>query len=81
MLVSNKCDITQSIEHLRSLRDELCKKEKDWKKAYEVRDYLESQLKELYKLLKVEKNSEKSLKKLRSIFETLDVDVETDTNE
>lgn len=79
--MSTKCDITQSIEHLRSLRDELCEKEKDWKKAYEVRDYLESQLKELYKMLKIEKNSEKSLKKLKSIFETLDVDIETEANE
>ena len=39
------CDAKESITRLRQLRDELCKKQTDWKQAFAVKDMIVSQLK------------------------------------
>ena len=69
--MSVKCDISESMRHLRRLRDDLCEKEKIWKEAYKARDYVVSELKENYKLLKQQK-IEECQSRLEVVFDTLD---------
>ena len=40
-----KCDTKTSISKLRSLREELCKKQVKWKEAFQVKDELVEELK------------------------------------
>ena len=39
------CDAKESITKLRQLREELCKKQEDWKSAFTIKDMIVSQLK------------------------------------
>ncbi len=39
------CDAKESITRLRQLREDLCKKQADWKQAFAVKDMIVSQLK------------------------------------
>lgn len=40
-----------SIMRLRALRDQLCTKQSDWKSAFEIRDYVLSELRSLHEML------------------------------
>ena len=73
--MSVNCDISESMKHLRKLRDDLCEKEKIWKEAYRARDYVVAELKEVYKLVRQKKISE-SQTKLEEIFNTLNEPIE-----
>ena len=39
--------LSERISKLRSMREELCKKEHNWKKAFDIKDWINSQLNEL----------------------------------
>ena len=39
--------LSERISKLRSMREELCKKESNWKKAFDIKDWINSQLNEL----------------------------------
>jgi uncharacterized protein (DUF2342 family) len=42
--------LTDRIAKLRSMRVELCKKESNWQKAFDVKDWINSQLNEVLKM-------------------------------
>ncbi len=62
-----------SIERLRNLREKLCKSDTQWKKAFEVRDYVISGLESLQVLLDDNETSKdecsKELRKILKYFE------------
>ena len=41
------CDTKSSISRLRKLREDLCKKQSDWKKAFKIKDAIVEELKNL----------------------------------
>lgn len=43
------CDAKESITRLRKLRDDLCQKQSDWKKAFAVKDVIVVKLKDIHK--------------------------------
>ena len=58
-----------SIERLRNLREKLCKSDTEWKKAFEVRDYVISGLNSLQVLLDDNETSkDECSKELRKIL-------------
>ena len=44
--------ITERFAKLRSLRDSLCKKEENWQKAFDVKDWMSDQLVDLLKMIR-----------------------------
>jgi len=70
MSSSNKCiEVSESILKLRTLREKLCKNDDEWKKAFEVRDYVISGLQELQDMLDDETTAKKDCSlKLREIL-------------
>lgn len=42
--------LSERISKLRSMREELCKKENNWKKAFDIKDWINNQLNELLKM-------------------------------
>ena len=44
--------IADRFAKLRSLRDNLCKKEENWKKAFDIKDWMADQLVELLKMIR-----------------------------
>jgi len=74
MSSSDKCfDLSESITRLRSLREKLCKNDNEWKKAFEVRDYVIDNLKALQAKLDNEETPKKDcaseLKRILKYFE------------
>ncbi len=53
-------DVMPSIKRLRELRESLCSKQDEWKKAFKVRDFVISELEELHGMLVDENQSRKS---------------------
>ena len=49
--VMHNDNMKESILQLRKLRDKLCANQNDWKKAYEARDFVVSQLQELHEMI------------------------------
>ena len=45
-------DIGSWLQKLRNLREKLCSKEKNWKEAFEARDWIVSQLKSVQEMAK-----------------------------
>jgi len=71
---SDKCfDLSESIIKLRSLREKLCENDNEWKKAFEVRDYIINSLKDLQIKLDNEETPKKEcaseLKRILKYFE------------
>lgn len=46
--------LTPTILRLRALREQLCSSQSDWKRAFEVRDFVISELKMLHEMLEDE---------------------------
>ena len=44
--------IADRFAKLRSLRDNLCKKEENWKKAFDIKDWMADQLVDLLKMIR-----------------------------
>ena len=44
--------ITERFAKLRSLRDNLCKKEENWQKAFDIKDWMADQLVDLLKIIR-----------------------------
>ena len=44
--------IADRFAKLRSLRDNLCKKEENWKKAFDIKDWMADQLVDLLKIIR-----------------------------
>ena len=44
--------ITDRFAKLRSLRDNLCKKEENWQKAFDIKDWMADQLVDLLKMIR-----------------------------
>tara|TARA_B100000131_G_C17940677_1_gene542171 strand:- start:174 stop:413 length:240 start_codon:yes stop_codon:yes gene_type:complete len=70
----DKCfELSDSISKLKSLREKLCKNNNEWKKAFEVRDYVISNLNKLQLKLDDEETSKKEcaseLRKILQYFE------------
>ena len=45
-------DIAARFAKLRSLRDSLCKKEENWKKAFDIKDWMADQMEDLLKMIR-----------------------------
>ncbi len=60
MSESEKC-MSERLEKLRSLRDQLCKKETDWEEAFKVRDWMVDQLKTLHNMSVSDAHSKQDL--------------------
>ena len=45
-------DIAARFAKLRSLRDNLCKKEENWQKAFDIKDWMADQMVELLKMIR-----------------------------
>ena len=45
-------DIAARFAKLRSLRDSLCKKEENWQKAFDIKDWMACQLVDLLKMIR-----------------------------
>ena len=54
--------ITSRLNKLREMRDSLCKKEKNWKEAFAMRDWIVDQLKILRSLTEDDKASKEDIK-------------------
>ena len=69
------CETKDSIEKLRSLRESLCKKQTQWKKAFAVKDAVVVQLKSL-KDIACDPDSERSdiLSKIDCLLSLIDPD-------
>ena len=44
--------ITDRFKKLRSLRDSLCKKEENWKKGFDIKDWMADQMVDLLKMIR-----------------------------
>lgn len=49
-MVTDMDKISERISKLRLMREELCKSENTWKKAFDIKDWLTDQLNELLKM-------------------------------
>ena len=66
-----------SIQKLRELREDLCKKQQVWKEAFAVRDKVISDLVDVYRACVCKKTRKKQIeKKILTMFAYLDVDPE-----
>ena len=45
-------NITERFAKLRSLRESLCKKEENWQKAFDIKDWMADQLVDLLKIIR-----------------------------
>ena len=73
-------DPKDSINRLRQLRDELCKKQSDWKSAFAVKDLIVSQLKAIKESASDPDTSrEEILSKIDSILVLIDPDRQKET--
>ena len=68
-----KCDTKSSISKLRSLREELCKKQTRWEEAFNVKDALVSELKLLKELADCQESTKQCISnKIDSLLLLLD---------
>ena len=44
--------ITERFAKLRSIRDSLCKKEENWQKAFDIKDWMADQMTDLLKMIR-----------------------------
>jgi len=51
------CNISERLQKLRALRESLCKKEKTWQEAFNARDWIVEQIKELKTLTLIQESS------------------------
>ena len=69
------CDAKESITRLRQLREDLCKKQADWKQAFAVKDMIVSQLKAIKEsAVDPDTSKEEILSKIDSILDLIDPD-------
>jgi len=59
--MSNKC-IGDRLKKLRDLRNKLCNKEKNWKEAFEARDWIVSQLYILRSMTEIDTTTKEDIK-------------------
>ncbi len=75
--MSGNC-ITDRLQKLRDLREKLCSKEKNWKEAFEARDWIVDQLKTLYCMSDSETHTKDDIKErladILCVFEANDGD-------
>ncbi len=45
-------DIADRFAKLRSIRDSLCKKEENWQKAFDIKDWMADQMSDLLKMIR-----------------------------
>ena len=70
-----ECDAKESITRLRQLREELCKKQADWKQAFAVKDMIVSQLKAIKEsATDPDTSKEEIVNKIDSILVLIDPD-------
>ena len=53
--------LSERISKLRSMREELCKKESNWKRAFDIKDWINDQLNELLRMSRDEKVDKKDI--------------------
>ena len=53
--------LSERISKLRSMREELCKKESNWKRAFDIKDWINEQLNELLRMSRDEKVEKKDI--------------------
>ena len=53
--------LSERISKLRSMREELCKKEHNWRRAFDIKDWINDQLNELLKMSRDEKVEKKDI--------------------
>ena len=53
--------LSERISKLRSMREELCKKEHNWKRAFDIKDWINEQLNELLIMSRDEKFEKKDI--------------------
>ena len=71
--------IADRFSKLRSLRDKLCTKEHNWSEAFQARDWLVSQLKDVQSLCNCDKTSKEEVAdKVIDILRVLDPDATSD---
>jgi len=75
--MSVKC-ITDRLQKLRELREKLCSKEKNWKEAFEARDWIVDQIKTLHCMASSEVHTKDDIKDrladILCVFEETDGD-------
>ena len=75
--MSGNC-ITDRLQKLRALREKLCSKEKNWKEAFEARDWIVDQLKMLHEMTISEIQTKEDIKErladILCVFEENDGD-------
>ena len=72
--------LSERISKLRSMREELCKKESNWKRAFDIKDWINEQLNELLRMSRDEsvekKDIEDRLEDILCVLEPEDKDDE-----
>ena len=72
--------LSERISKLRSMREELCKKENNWKRAFDIKDWINDQLNELLRMSRDEsiekKDIENRLEDILCVLEPEDKDNE-----
>ena len=72
--------LSERISKLRSMREELCKKESNWKRAFDIKDWINEQLNELLNMSRDEsvekKDIENRLEDILCVLEPEDKDDE-----
>ena len=72
--------LSERISKLRSMREELCKKESNWKRAFDIKDWINNQLNELLRMSRDEsvgkKDIEDRLEDILCVLEPEDKDNE-----
>jgi len=53
--------LSERISKLRSMREELCKKESNWKRAFDIKDWINNQLNELLRMSRDESVEKKDI--------------------
>ena len=53
--------LSERISKLRSMREELCKKEGNWKRAFDIKDWINEQLNELLRMSRDESVEKKDI--------------------
>ena len=53
--------LSERISKLRSMREELCKKESNWKRAFDIKDWINNQLNELLRMSRDESVGKKDI--------------------
>ena len=72
--------LSERISKLRSMREELCKKESNWRRAFDIKDWINDQLNELLRMSRDEsvdkKDIEDRLEDILCVLEPEDKDNE-----